>query len=504
MASASCDLPKKDRGIWLVGGTLATIAGSKLPSNQQVLQRFFHLHKEESQTILVSATTTMREIVQFWDKAHIPVRKDCHIISKIKDLHSSWIRIKKNASRRTETQKEKECQFKERLQDLFDIAHADALSMKKLPEDREFLQAQREKGRRGSMGPVDKVLSRKEERCRKRQLVKETCRKKEAEWMQQAATTEFSSSSDVETEASNSDDDIDLQKNPAKPKRSRPPNVVSPGLAAALDRTKESDRNAMYIIAAAAQSLGHSPSAMALNKESIRRARHKPREIAASEIQASFDLNCPLTVHWDEKMLPALTSKEQVERLAVLVSGDETMKLLGVPKLPNGTGQAMATAVFNLIQEWNLTDRINFMCFDTTASNTGVHAGTCILLEEKLGRNLISLACRHHIMELMVGKVFDTLMGPSSGPNIKLFQRFRECWGSIDHSTYESGLDIEFIASTLNPVKDDIIHFIRQQLTEFHPRDDYRELLHLSLLFLGADCSGDVHIQAPGAFHRAR
>lgn len=68
------------------------------------------------------------------------------------------------------------------------------------------------------MGPVDKVLSRKEERCRKRQLVKETCRKKEAEQMQQAATTEFSSSSDVETEASNSDDDIDLQKNPAKPK----------------------------------------------------------------------------------------------------------------------------------------------------------------------------------------------------------------------------------------------------------------------------------------------
>jgi len=198
-------------------------------------------------------------------------------------------------------------------------------------------------------------------------------------------------------------------------------------------------------------------------------------------------------------MLPALMSKELVDRLAVLVSGDGTMKLLGVPKLPNGTGHAEATAVFNLIQEWNLTDRIKFMCFDTTSSNTGVHAGACVLLEEKLGRDLISLACRHHIMELMVAKVFDTVMGPSSGPNIKLFQRFREYWGSIDQSSYESGLDVEFIASTLNPVRDDIIHFIRQQLTEFHPRDDYRELLHLSLLFLGADCSGDVHVQAPGA-----
>ena len=32
-------------------------------------------------------------------------------------------------------------------------------------------------------------------------------------------------------------------------------------------------------------------------------------------------------------------------------------------------------------------------------------------------------------------------------------------------------------------VKDDIIRCIQQQLTEFHPRDDHHELLHLSLLF---------------------
>jgi len=58
-------LPKKDRSIWPVGGTPAAIAGSKLPSNQQVLQRFFHLHNVESQTLTASATTTMREVVQY-------------------------------------------------------------------------------------------------------------------------------------------------------------------------------------------------------------------------------------------------------------------------------------------------------------------------------------------------------------------------------------------------------------------------------------------------------
>ena len=123
-------------------------------------------------------------------------------------------------------------------------------------------------------------------------------------------------------------------------------NAVSEGLAAALDRTKLSDRNATYIITAAAQSVGHNLSAIALYRESIRRARHELSEIAASEIQASFYPNCSLTVHWDGKRLPALMSKDLVDRLAVLVSGDGTMKLLRVPKLPNATGQSAATALW--------------------------------------------------------------------------------------------------------------------------------------------------------------
>jgi len=307
MASGSY-LSKKDRSIWLIGGTLVTIAGNKLPSNQQMLQHFFHLHKVESQTISASATPTMNEVSQFWNKASIPIRKDCHIIAKIKDLHSAWIAVKKNASRRTETQKEKERQFTESLQDLFDIAHAEALTMIKLPEDREFLKAQREKGRRGSMGPVDLVLARKEEKCRKRLLETERRKAKKPERTQPAEmNVELSSSSGGETgTSSDADDDCNppqTAQSPSQPKRGRPANIVSPVLAAALDRTKVSDRNAAYIIAAAAESLGHSPSALAINKESIRRSRHKQRETAATQILASFDPNCPLTVHWDGKML---------------------------------------------------------------------------------------------------------------------------------------------------------------------------------------------------------
>ena len=71
------------------------------------------------------------------------------------------------------------------------------------------------------------------------------------------------------------------------------------------------------------------------------------------------------------------------------------------------------------------------MCFDTTASNTGKDLGACTILEERLGKKLFGFACRRHVHELRPGAAFDSLFEPSSGPNIKLFQRFREIWDTI-------------------------------------------------------------------------
>src|SRR6218665_3403561 len=96
------------------------------------------------------------------------------------------------------------------------------------------------------------------------------------------------------------------------------------------------------------------------------------------------------------------------------------------------------------------------------------------------------------------------VMSPSSGPNIKLFHRFGECWSSIDRSSYESGLKVQSIALVLDPIRDELIQFIQQQLVQFQPRDDYRELLQLSLVFLGSVSEAHVHIRTPGAIHRAR
>lgn len=72
--------------------------------------------------------------------------------------------MKKNSGRASNSQETKETAFSARLDDLFDIAHADALQMIKISEDRLFLLAQRAKGRRGSMVGLDTRLADKKKR----------------------------------------------------------------------------------------------------------------------------------------------------------------------------------------------------------------------------------------------------------------------------------------------------------------------------------------------------
>lgn len=164
------------------------------------------------------------------------------------------------------------------------------------------------------------------------------------------------------------------------------------------------------------------------------------RATAGEELKEQFKPGYKLVVHWDSKLLPALSHKAPEDRLAVYVSGSGNTKLLGVPKIVSSTGEAQAEAIFQLLKEWNLENQISFMCFDTTASNTGVYKGATVLLQQKLSTKLIGLGCRHHIFELIVAAAWDLIMGPSSGPDIQIFRRFRTNWQFIAADQYEPGI----------------------------------------------------------------
>ncbi|CAI6359106.1 unnamed protein product [Macrosiphum euphorbiae] len=163
------------------------------------------------------------------------------------------------------------------------------------------------------------------------------------------------------------------------------------------------------------------------------------RQDMASFIKESFTPNSKLTVHWDGKMMSDLTSREHVDCLPILVSGGEQEKLISIKKLSSSTGEVKAKAVFDCLsdQEWNLSQNIVAMCFDTTSSNTGKNKGSCVIFERKLGKNLFWLACRHHIFELVIGAAFQAVLpSATTGPDNRIFVRFQSYWSEIVQSTY--------------------------------------------------------------------
>ena len=102
-------------------------------------------------------------VAQFWDMVQFPMIRKDNIGTKIEKLHREYELLKKGRYRRSEAQISKEKDFEILLDNLFDVAHGNALTMM-TNQDKEFLLAQREPRRLGRMGVVDSVLASQEAR----------------------------------------------------------------------------------------------------------------------------------------------------------------------------------------------------------------------------------------------------------------------------------------------------------------------------------------------------
>ncbi|GBO29411.1 hypothetical protein AVEN_209061-1 [Araneus ventricosus] len=107
-------------------------------------------------------------ILSFGKKARISTNSVPNCVRKLVNEFQDWRDLQKNAKKLQDVFKRRQQEFESNLDNLFDIAHADALQLMKIEEDRMFLQRQREPGRPSHLGGVDKKLTDKEERARLR------------------------------------------------------------------------------------------------------------------------------------------------------------------------------------------------------------------------------------------------------------------------------------------------------------------------------------------------
>ena len=79
----------------------------------------------------------------------------------------------------------------------------------------------------------------------------------------------------------------------------------------------------------------------------------------------------------------------------------------------------MADAVHNVLDSMDMCNEVEALVFDTTSSNSGIHKGSVVLLQEKLKHPIMSLACRHHVAELAIKHASRSVRGPTKGVILK-------------------------------------------------------------------------------------
>lgn len=512
---------RSSAAVWLVGKGTKLLSSSRLSTNGDVLRCLLFHHQEEHLNVNESIRLTIIELMEIWQKARIPTQRIDSGERKLKKLYDRYQLLKKNRTTPLESCRLKEQSFKDELQKLFDIAPKDVMEIMSNVDDKQFLAMQRMDVTSCSMAGVDRKLLEKEARKRAREEASDRRKLREAETSQHLETRGYlaqalSSTSSLSESSDTGDDNAndftvsssvdESQSTPNTKHRKLVKNIISsPEVAGALDRVNLPDRGAMFVVASVAKALGHPLEDLALSRSTIRRSRMATRKQVTEADKDSFPIEGPLLLHWDGKLLPDIAGAEEtVDRITVIVTGNGMEKLLAVPKIGRGTGNEQAAACLKVLDEWKIRDVVQGLVFDTTSSNTGIHKGACVLIEEALGRELVNIGCRHHVLEVVLGNVFMALFGGTGGPEVCMFKRFKKKWPYIQQTDYLPAKD-ELFNSVTEILRKEMVTFYTSAITHQQPREDYLELLRLCLVFLGGGSAGmDITFRAPGAMHHAR
>ena len=192
-----------------------------------------------------------------------------------------------------------------------------------------------------------------------------------------------------------------------------------------------------------------------------------------------------------------------MNRLPVLVTTNRQAQLLAIPKLPSGTGESQAKAIFSVLKDWNLRDKFQGICFDTTSCNTGCHKEASVFLEQLLERSFPHIGCHCIVLEL-IAAAFSEFMRSSSAPYFFLIKQFKTRWQYIDKTAFEGFSTDEYIDNAVADIKKEMVKILQTAAKVIQPRDDCKELLELTIIFLESLPPPGIHYAAFVAMNQAR
>ena len=500
--------------------SLEAKTGCQLPTKSQVLSHFLYLNSQEmrnSSKDLVSKVV-IEKVEVIWSLSGIPFSHYKTGRSKLylQKLYQKYDSIKKNVNR--PIFKDQKNIFCRDLAQLFDIGLSNAAELIRsdrlrsktaIEADLKFYEDQ--KGPRiMAIGTEDrkyteKVANRQNVRiANSKSYVKEKaiCDQQFKTVGEQSAVARSRSDSDIHAfekktiSPSTQMKTLVLDKSP----------LSSPRILATADRIGLSTRERTMFMAAVIKDGGGKLDDYTISQASTLRVSKAGRSQMASEIQSNFKVPKFISVHWDGKIL---LNKEGTKdnRVAVVITGHPNIqegKILGISTVQEGTGYCEAHEIFAKLKKWDCLSNVLALVFDTTSSNSGKWKGACVILEQLLRRKILMLACRHHILELILSGVYKHIFGATKSPTNEDFKAFCMKWSSLNAQEKLKTLNLN--SREMKGQAENVIEFLTKLLSSSNsfPRDDYKEVAELSLVLLGVKPPQQFKMRKPGAMHHAR
>lgn len=500
------------------------ILGSKPPTNEQVLLKFrliHHLNQEnqkgQQSSSKKDACTAAAKLVESWWKKKVGTDITIKSLSSLSDmvikLEAEWVKLFKFRWKTTSEQVALREDFKAKLAQTFwaispvyeaKIANSqDAVSV----NNREWLKNMRHPDREGALGPKDKSFTVKMDRKAKKRVSSQTSS------FSTAKVDDLDLDEDEECEdLSNSKHTPELDPNfvypDQPPKMKRDKSILDdPSVSLVADKYKVSHRGLTEIVSAVSKAQGKGLGECTVSVMSTKRRRDQVRtEVGSAVLQKNItSMTGSYTLHWDGKLLKTLTHVGSAEeRTAILLVGGTDEILLGIPKIENSTAEAMTTEIIEMLHRREIdVAKIVGLVFDTTAVNSGIHTGVVVRLQRHLKKQLLQLACRHHVSELWGGAACGVVYGRTESPHETCFKTLCRVWSSINTTNYKlPQIKGRFLKDLQEKTRDFLLEFLSGDNSTI--RADYKELAELSLLLLGGLLPHGITIHSPGATHHAR
>ena len=490
------------------------------------------MRKYNEETITKSVDRLIMEITNIWNRAYITVKLTQNIKRLLLNSKKSLI------NRYNSMKKHPECMNLSQFDILFDIKCESAHFRNE--DDRLFYLDQKDK-RIATIGTLDKLDSEKilKNKTRyerekssenqkgkkyksKRKLNIEVVNNPINEKRQRYTGTYAEDDTNIYKEGNEKLDDPDWQeditmrvKHYRAKKSSNKVNITIDkdsfldNIALIADKTFTSSRNAVQIAAAALSTAGESEkdeiSRLTISHRTLHRKRDELRLSSDKLITENWinkKQSSLFLLHWDEKTLRHLRQVDGSHAYMAVVLTDlhtEEEKILSIVEMENSGAEEGVSSVIEALRKWKINKKNIIGCvFDTTNTNSGWKSGIVVRLEKFLEQRVMHVYCRHHIFERMVNDVIDVYLGPSTAPEELSYKFLIDNWNKLKLC------DWEVIQIDRRTQVDDIIAFT----TEMHKldfRDDYQEIVNLTLILLGAFPDNSSYtVRPPGSISHAR